>query len=123
MKNVIGWFDVPTKDFDRAVKFYSDILGKSIKVDTFMNQKLGFFPMDGRDGVGGDIIPPSKDHKPSSDGTRVYLTCEDKLDKVISRVEKAGGKVLKPKFSIGDMGMIAIIQDSEGNHIGLHGIK
>lgn len=58
MKNVISWFDIPTEDFDRAVKFYSNILGKEIRVDSFMGQKLGFFPMEGRDGVGGDLVPP-----------------------------------------------------------------
>jgi predicted enzyme related to lactoylglutathione lyase len=50
MKNVITWFDIPTEDFDRAVKFYSDILGNEIRVDTFMGRKLGFFPMEGMDG-------------------------------------------------------------------------
>ena len=58
MKNVVSWFDIPTEDFDRAVKFYSEILGKEVRVDSFMGQKLGFFPMDGREGVGGDIVPP-----------------------------------------------------------------
>jgi predicted enzyme related to lactoylglutathione lyase len=40
MKDAITWFDIPTEDFDRAVKFYSDILGQPIRVDTFMGQKL-----------------------------------------------------------------------------------
>jgi predicted enzyme related to lactoylglutathione lyase len=47
MNNVVTWFDIPTEDFDRAVRFYSAILGKEIRVETFMGQKLGFFPWKG----------------------------------------------------------------------------
>jgi predicted enzyme related to lactoylglutathione lyase len=123
MKNAVTWFDIPTDDFDRAVKFYSDILGQQIRVDTYMGQKLGFFPMDSREGVGGDLIPPGLGAKPCANGTRVYLSCEGILDDVISRVEKAGGKIIMPKSSMGDAGWVAMIMDSEGNSVGLHSYK
>jgi uncharacterized protein len=124
--NVVVWFDIPTENFDRAVKFYSDIMGTPIKVDTFTGQKLGFFPMDpGMPSNSGDITPPDPSHKPSQHGTRVYLACGDKLDEVAGRVTKAGGKIIVPKFPIGDgsMGYIVMIADTEGNHVGLHGSK
>ena len=120
--NVIVWFDIPTEDFDRAVKFYSDILGAKVKVDKSMGQKLGLFPMPSDPkgpGVGGDIVPPGVGNKPSSQGTRVYLNCAGKLDEVAGRVEKAGGKIVQKKFSIGQMGWIVLIKDTEGNVIGL----
>lgn len=123
MKNAIAWFDIPTEDFDRAVKFYSEILGKEIRVDTFMGQKLGFFPMDGVDGVGGDLVPPGMGNKPSANGTRVYLSCEGMIDEIIGRIAKAGGKIVTPKTQIGDMGWIAMIMDTEGNAVGLHSFK
>jgi predicted enzyme related to lactoylglutathione lyase len=123
MKNVITWFDIPTEDFDRAVKFYSAILGKEIRVDTFGGQKLGFFPMDGMEGVGGDLVPPGMGNKPCANGTRVYFSCEGMIDEVIGRIEKAGGKIITPKFKMGDAGWIAIILDTEGNSFGLHSFK
>lgn len=123
MKDAISWFDIPTEDFDRAVKFYSAILGKEVRVDTYMGQKLGFFPMEGREGVGGDLVPPGLGNKPCTNGTRVYLSCEGILDEVIGRVERAGGKIVEPKFKIGEMGWIALIMDTEGNTIGLHSFK
>lgn len=124
MRNVITWFDLPTADFDRAVKFYSDILGTPINVGDHMGQKLGFFPMEEKEGVvGGALIPSGMGLKPSSEGTRVYLNCEGKLDEMLSRVEGAGGKIIKPKFHIGEPGWIAIIQDSEGNTVVLHSSK
>ena len=69
MKNVITWFDLPTLDFERALKFYSEILGEAIRVEEFMGEKLGFFPMDSQenmDGVGGDITRPQPDFNPPS---------------------------------------------------------
>jgi predicted enzyme related to lactoylglutathione lyase len=121
MKNVVVWFDIPTLDFDRAVTFYSEILGEPIKVDTYMGQKLGFFPMDqGPEGVGGDIVPPDANNKPSGQGTRIYLNCAGKLDEVAARVPQAGGKIIMPRTSIGDVGFIVMISDTEGNVVGLH---
>ncbi len=123
MKNVISWFDIPTEDFDRAVKFYSNILGKEIRVDSFMGQELGFFPMEGRDGVGGDLVPPGSGNKPCAHGTRAYLSCEGIIDEVVERVEKAGGKIITPKFKMGEAGWVALINDTEGNTVGLHSFK
>jgi len=124
-KNAINWFDLPAADFDRAVKFYSAILGTEIKVGEHMGQKLGFFPCEGPLGqsVGGDLVPPGMGPKPSATGTCVYLNCEGKLDEVLGRVEPSGGKIMRPKMSIGEPGWIAMIQDTEGNTIGLHSSK
>ncbi|HLF04029.1 MAG TPA: VOC family protein [Dehalococcoidia bacterium] len=119
-KNAITWFSIPTANFDRAVKFYSTILGEPVQIHEFMGKKLGFFPMDGEGSVGGDLVPPGSGVKVSAEGTRVFLNCTGKLDAVAGRVEKAGGKIVQPKFSIGEHGHIVMIQDSEGNTVGLH---
>ncbi len=79
MKDAITWFDIPTIDFNRAVKFYSDILGQKIRVDAFMRH--GFFPMDETGGVGGNLVPPGPGYKPCANGTRVYLSCQGILMK------------------------------------------
>ena len=55
-------------------------------------------------------------------GTLVYFACEDCAVEQ-GRVEKAGGKVFKPKFSIGEYGQCALVNDTEGNMIGLHSMK
>jgi predicted enzyme related to lactoylglutathione lyase len=36
MKDALHWFDIPTQDFDRAVKFYSEILGKEAGIDSYL---------------------------------------------------------------------------------------
>lgn len=122
-KSAIAWFDIPSLDFDRAIKFYSTILGEPVTVNEFMGQKLGFFPMAKDGEVGGDLVPPGNEHVPSKTGSRVYLNCEGKLDAVTARVEAAGGKILTPKFSIGENGFIVIIEDTEGNAVGLHSMS
>jgi uncharacterized protein len=41
------------------------------------------------------------------------------IDKILANVEKLGGKVIVPKMEIKSVGLTAIIQDTEGNAIGL----
>jgi predicted enzyme related to lactoylglutathione lyase len=55
-------------------------------------------------------------------GTLVYFSCED-CGNESSRVVSAGGKVFKPKMSIGQYGFIALVTDTEGNMIGLHSMQ
>jgi hypothetical protein len=38
-------------------------------------------------------------------------------------VKKAGGKIVQEKYSIGKPGFIAVIEDTEGNTVGLHSMK
>jgi hypothetical protein len=52
-------------------------------------------------------------------GTLVYFGC-DNCAVEEARADAAGGKVVKPKMSIGEYGFISLINDTEGNMIGLH---
>ncbi len=118
--NAVVWFDLPTADFERAVGFYSTILGEDIRVDEMEGKSYGFFPMVGMEGAGGALVPPGPENHPSENGTRVYLSCEGKIDTVLSRVEAAGGKIIDPKSFMEGAGWIAMIRDTEGNIVGLH---
>jgi uncharacterized protein len=55
-------------------------------------------------------------------GTVIYFTCDDCRTEQ-DRVENAGGKLLKEKFSIGEFGFCSICMDTEGNTFGLHSMK
>ena len=125
-KNVINWFQIPTVDLSRAAKFYSAILANEVKVQDFNGMTMGFFPMSGgldSDGVGGCLMQPAPGEKPSKEGTTVFLACDGQLDAVISRVEAAGGKIMNQKIFMGDPGYMAVIEDTEGNRVGLHSWK
>ena len=59
---------------------------------------------------------------PSAAGTLVYFACRDCAEE-LSRVEAAGGKVVAPKFAIGEHGFCGLASDTEGNTIGFHSIQ
>jgi predicted enzyme related to lactoylglutathione lyase len=41
------------------------------------------------------------------------------IDTVQAKVEEQGGRIIMPKEEIGDVGPVVMIQDTEGNSIGL----
>lgn len=116
MSNAINWFEIPASDFDRAVAFYSTILGSPLHAGDFMGTPHGFF---GSEGVNGAVIKRD-DTQPGNDGPVIYLNADGMLDEVVARVEPAGGQVLMPVTSIGEQGAFAIFVDTEGNRVGLH---
>jgi len=119
MQNAINWVDIPAADFDRAVQFYSTVLGVALRKEVYNGVPNGIFPTETRDGVGGAVVF-SPDFTPGTSGALVYLNADGKLDAILARVPAAGGQVVLAKTSIGDPGHIAILIDTEGNKIGLH---
>ena len=61
-------------------------------------------------------------NKPGAGGTMVYFASQD-CDTESARVEAAGGKVIRPKFSTGPFGFVALCMDTEGNVFGLHSMQ
>lgn len=121
MKNAINWFEIPAKDFERAKSFYEEVLDaklETMKMDD-MGVTVAFLPADWENGIGGGIASgPS--YEPSEKGSLVYLNGGEDLTTPLSRVEKAGGKIILPKTSIGEHGFMAQFIDSEGNRIAFH---
>jgi uncharacterized protein len=121
MQNAVTWFEIPSTDLGRAIKFYNTVLGIQLREEVFNGIPHGMFPAD-EAAVGGALIfDPNV--IPSDKGSVVYLDARGDLDGVLSRVQAAGGKVVLPKTSIGDPGHIAILIDTEGNRVGLHQFK
>ena len=124
MKNAVSWFEIPTKDLNRAQKFYEAILEiKFIPLD-LDNIQMRMFPVDDPQGVGGALVFSGEFHKPSlTDGPLIYLNANPDVQLVLDRVEKAGGKILVQKTHISDeYGYMAVISDTEGNRIAFHSI-
>ena len=117
MKNTINWFEIPSTNFDRAVSFYSTILQVEMRREVVSGTPNAILPYEG-EGVGGAVIYSPR-IKPSTDGVMPYLNCDGVIDAVLARVPAAGGSVVMPCASF-PFGQIAIIRDTEGNHIGLH---
>jgi predicted enzyme related to lactoylglutathione lyase len=118
MPNQIVWFDIPVLDLDRAIRFYSAVLGAPVKKEEMPGMAMGILPHE-KDDVAGCLYKNPED-KPSDHGPLLYLNAQGRLDQAIAVVEKNGGKILKPKHGIGPYGFRAIILDSEGNRVALH---
>ena len=123
MANAINWFEIPASNFDRACEFYGKILdGEINKMDMPDGSKMGMLPRYETGSVGGAVVTGSG-YEPSQKGTVPYLNGGDDLSVTLSKVEKAGGKVLMPKTSIGENGFMAHFLDTEGNRVALHSMK
>lgn len=125
MKNAISWFEIPTKDIDRAQKFYETIFHIKMASMDFQQIKMRMFPLDNpMDGVGGTLVSTDGFHTPSAtDGPLIYLNGNPDVQIILDRVEAAGGKILVPKSTISEeYGDMAVILDTEGNRIALHNI-
>jgi len=123
MANVIHWFEIPAKNLERACAFYSQILeGEIHKVYNPDGLNYGFLPGFSQDEVGGAIVQ-GEGYVPSGKGSLVYLSAGKDLSVALAKVEKAGGKIVMPKTSIGENGFMAHFIDVEGNKIALHSMS
>lgn len=121
-KHAISWFEIPTKDIERAQKFYEQIFQiEMITADT-PNIKMRMFPIESPMNIGGAIVHHAEFYQPSaSHGPLVYLCGDPDVEKILARIEPAGGKVIVPKTLISpDYGFMAVFLDTEGNRVGLH---
>lgn len=129
--NPVVWFEIYVQDMARARKFYEAVFQCTLEPMTAPEgeaaepgmEMLGFPMAMETPGAGGMLVKMADCPPPSGGpGTLVYFACEDCAVEQ-GRVEKAGGKVFKPKFSIGQYGHIALAIDTEGNTIGLHSMQ
>ena len=124
-KNAISWFEIPSTDLDRAVKFYEAIFDiELIPMDT-PNIKMRMFPIeDMMTGIGGAIVNSGEFHIPSkTDGPLIYLNANPDVQNILDKIEAASGEVIVPKTQIGEYGFMGVFIDTEGNRIGLHSIS
>jgi uncharacterized protein len=121
MKNVnpVGWFDIYVSNLDRAKKFYEAVFNTQLVDLPIEWGKQALFPSD-NDGlnISGALVE-KEERVAGGNNTIVYFVSEDCITEE-ARVEKAGGKIINPKMSIGEFGFMSMIIDTEGNTIGLH---
>lgn len=129
MKNPVSWFEIYVSDLNRAKTFYETVLDIKMEplsvpsemddVNTF--QMVSFPMVPDKPDASGAIVKAAG-MEPGGNSVVVYFTCDD-CSVEESRVDKAGGKVLKNKFSIGEFGFASICMDSERNTFGLHSMN
>lgn len=122
--NAIGWFDIYVEDLSRAVAFYETVSATKLEeiVDPTGQSQMMSFPADMSAYGAGGALTKSAHASPGAGGTIVYFSAEDCAVEE-ARVVGAGGKIIRPKFSIGEFGWVSLCQDTEGNTIGLSSMK
>lgn len=123
----VGWFEIYVHDMDRARKFYEAVFECTLEPlgnpDPGEDVEMWAFPgaMDAGDGCSG-ALARMDGVSPGGGGTVIYFMCEDCATES-RRATVNGGRVVRDKFAIGQYGFAALVNDSEGNLIGLHSMR
>src|SRR5579862_1304152 len=70
MANSFVWVDIPVLKLDRAIRFYSAVIGMEVEKNEYPGMTIGTFPH--KDGEVGGCLYISDTVKPSADGPLVY---------------------------------------------------
>jgi uncharacterized protein len=101
------WFELNTKDIDRAARFYGELFGWKL-TDASMNGHTYHMISNGEAPIGGfTALENGHPHWIS------YLSVDD-VDSAVKRAEKNGGQVLKEAMDYPTVGRFALLADPQG---------
>jgi predicted enzyme related to lactoylglutathione lyase len=117
--NPVGWFEIYVQDMERARKFYESVFQIKLEKLTLPGLEMWAFPMlADKSGASGALVRmpgvPS-----GGNSILIYFSCADCAVEA-SRAASSDGRVERGKMPIGQYGHIALVNDTEGNLIGLH---
>ena len=121
--DTLCWTDIPVTNLDRAIRFYSAVLGKEVRKLSEGGAEYGLLPHGEQNASGCLCIRGDSggvNNTPSANGPLIYLSVEGRLDEAVEAARANGGKVLRARQKIGEHGSRAVVIDSEGNRIALH---
>jgi predicted enzyme related to lactoylglutathione lyase len=120
----IAYFEIPADNIDRAKRFYQSVLGWKIEptktpMDPALAASMQYHDIITGDAKEGTMNMGGMYKRQMPDTPIIDYIMVDNLDNVLASVEKSGGKIIMPVKEITSVGFTAIIQDTEGNPIGL----
>ena len=126
-RNVVGWFEIYVDDMARARTFYEAVFEvklERLSAEGEASHDLQMWAFQGLPDAGGaaGAIVKMEGCKAGGNSTIVYFSCADCAVEA-ARAAANGGRIFKDKFSIGQYGHIALVEDTEGNIIGLHSMQ
>lgn len=111
----ITHIEFPADDTARAQRFYSELFGwKFEEIPGFDGYFM--FNTGPADAVGGAV---GKRGESTPEKLRLYVEA-DSIDALLPRVPELGGKVVMQKTEIPGQGWYAVVDDPEGNQLGLY---
>ena len=118
----VVWFEIYVQDMPRARAFYEQVLAISLeKLDTPGLEMWRFPEHSAGVGASGSLVR-MPEVQSGGNSVLVYFGCADCAVEE-ARVTAAGGRIQRPKMSIGEHGFITLAVDTEGNMFGLHSSK
>jgi predicted enzyme related to lactoylglutathione lyase len=112
------WHDLVTQDAAASQKFYAALLGWEFEATT-RNGRAYVIARSGGQPTGG--IVERQDGKAGPATWLSYLSVAD-LDRAVSEVTAAGGKLLLSPTPVGAYGRVAVVLDPQGAPLGLAGV-
>jgi predicted enzyme related to lactoylglutathione lyase len=120
--NPVIWFEIYVQDMKRARKFYESVF--QVKLERIKSPiiEMWGFPMQmDQVGTAGALVK-MEGVRSGGNSTIVYFTCADcAVEEGLA--EKLGANIHRRKMSIGEYGFVSLLNDTEGNMIGLHSMQ
>lgn len=122
--DLILWLDLPVIDLNRAITFYKEVLCLTPRDDRPHANTASFQFSPQGNGLTLILTTENSDTVSAStaiSGTTPYFACVNTLEATVSRAKLNGGTILQDVHSMEPFGFRAVVLDSEGNRIALHG--
>ncbi len=118
---MVGWFEIPVTDMEKAKKFYEEVLDIYSQVQDFHITEMGWFPFsETKPWAAGFLIKNEAYQASEEKGVLIHFSSAD-ISTQSKKVLKAGRKVLQAKTLIAeDAGFMGLFVDSERNRIALN---
>jgi predicted enzyme related to lactoylglutathione lyase len=81
--DTLCWTDIPVRNLDRAIKFYSAVLGEEVKKVSDGGTEYRLLPHEEQNASGCLCVRSDSggvDNRPSANGPLIYLLAEGRLD-------------------------------------------
>jgi predicted enzyme related to lactoylglutathione lyase len=124
-RKIIDWFEIPVRDLDSSMDYYSKIFNVQLFKGTIKGLEVAFFSPPTKE-VNGALVQIIDEgmYCTSKCGSIVYLNGGIDLIDVLNKVEVNGGQIIVSKTLISpEIGFYALFSDPDGNTIGLHSMK
>jgi predicted enzyme related to lactoylglutathione lyase len=112
--SVVGrilWYELLTNDMKAAEKFYTNVVGWTVKPFDGSPMPYDIWNRAGDVGVGGVMsIPPGMNYPPHW----VMYVGVEKLEDAIAKIERLGGSGLSPLIEVPNVGRMRVMKDPQG---------
>jgi len=108
-----GWFELHTKNVEKAEQFYRDVFGWSVKTSSDGGMVYRELTPPGSNCPQGGMMELMPQQAGVPPHWLIYFPVED-CDRDVKRVTSLGGKTLMPPMDIPKVGRFAVVQDPAG---------